>query len=679
MKIDGRELLICDCQGTMPLDGTAIAKACGATSVEMATELCGAQIDRFERALKRDAPMIVACTQEAPRFEEIRIDAGVETAIGYVNIRERAGWSAQARAATPKIAALLAEAALTPPVVPAVELRSEGVTLIYGRDAVAVEAATKLADRLNVTVLLRGSEGLQPPRRMEFPIVAGRINRAKGYLGAFELVVDGYATPTPSSRDKLIFGAPRNGAASKCDLILDLTGEPPLFPAHEKRDGYLRADPGDPIAVADLIWRAADLTGGFEKPRYINARPDICAHSRSAKIGCSRCVSVCPTGAITPGKDAVAIDPQICAGCGACAAVCPTGSADFAPAPSAFLLDRLRALLTRYHDAGGRNPILLVHDEAHGEPILDALARYGDGLPAHVIPFQAVGASALGIEFFAGAFAYGASEVRLLTRGQRGGDLGGLPHQIGVMEALLGGLGYGSGRIGLIETDDPDALSAALTGVSGRTGANPARFAPVGDKRPLAKLALAHLHAQAPTPVDQIILPQGAIFGSVTVNAEGCTLCLSCVAACPTGALSDDPDRPFLGFTEDACVQCGLCQQTCPEKVVTLAPRFDFTNAAKQRREIKSEEPFCCIRCAKPFGVKSTIEKVLTKLGGVHWMYADNAAIDRMRMCADCRVIAQSESKLDPYSGPPRPPVQTTEDFRRELERRAEEGTLDDK
>lgn len=678
MKIDGHELLICDCQGSMPLDGAALAKACGADKADIATELCGAQIDLFERALKRNAPLIVACTQEAPRFEEIRIDSGRDAVIGYVNIRERAGWSKQAGSAAPKIAALLAEAALTAPSVPSVELNSEGVTLIYGRDSVALDAATKLSDRLNVTVLLRQSDGVAPPRRMEFPVVAGRINRAAGYLGAFELVVDGYAVPAPSSRDRLVFGAPRNGAASKCDLILDLSGEPALFPSHEKRDGYLRADPGDPVAVAALLWRAADLTGTFEKPRYIHARPDICVHSRSTKPGCSRCITVCPTGAITPNKDVVAIDPQICAGCGACAAVCPTGSADFAPAPSAFLLARLRALLTCYADAGGAGAVLLVHDETHGEPILDALARYGDGLPANVIPFQAVGASALGVEFFAAAFAYGAAEVRLLTRGMRSVDLGGLPHQMGVMEAILSGLGFGSGRIGLIETDDPDALSAALAGVTHRDGAAPARFIPVGDKRPLAKLAFAHLHAQAASPVDRIALPQGAIFGAVSIDAAGCTLCLSCVAACPTGALSDDPERPFLGFTEDACVQCGLCQQTCPEKVVTLTPRFDFTSATKERRELKSEEPFACIRCAKPFGVKSTIEKVLTKLGGVHWMYAENATIDRIRMCADCRVIAQSESTLDPYSGPSRPQVRTTEDFRRDLARKAEDGDLDD-
>jgi ferredoxin len=67
----------------------------------------------------------------------------------------------------------------------------------------------------------------------------------------------------------------------------------------------------------------------------------------------------------------------------------------------------------------------------------------------------------------------------------------------------------------------------------------------------------------------------GAPFGAIELNVEGCTLCLACVSACPTGALSDNPERPMLRFTEDACVQCGLCKATCPEKVITpAAARF---------------------------------------------------------------------------------------------------------
>ena len=125
-------------------------------------------------------------------------------------------------------------------------------------------------------------------------MVQGTIKSAKGHLGAFELVVDDYAAPAPSSRGALAFGAPRDGAVSRCDLVLDLSGGAPLFTAADLRDGYLRADPGDPAAVLRAVLKARDLVGTFDKPRYITFTEDLCAHSRSRIVGCHRCLDLCP-------------------------------------------------------------------------------------------------------------------------------------------------------------------------------------------------------------------------------------------------------------------------------------------------------------------------------------------------------------------------------------------------
>jgi ferredoxin len=188
-------------------------------------------------------------------------------------------------------------------------------------------------------------------------------------------------------------------------------------------------------------------------------------------------------------------------------------------------------------------------------------------------------------------------------------------------------------------------------------------------KRDVQRLALRELQRAAAAPVDVIALPAGAPFGKVEVNVEGCTLCLACVSACPTGALRDDPERPTLRFAEDACVQCGLCQATCPEKVISLRPQIDFRAATASARLIKQEEPFPCIKCGKPFGVKSTVERVLAKLEGKHWMYKNSAQrLDVINMCEDCRVIAMSQTDFDPY-GAPRSNPRTTEDYLRERER----------
>ena len=481
-------------------------------------------------------------------------------------------------------------------------------------------------------------------------------------------MVDDYASPAPSSRGALSFGVPRDGAVSKCDIVLDLSGGAALFPAPDLRDGYLRADPGDPAAVLRAVLKARDLVGTFDKPRYITFTEDLCAHSRSKIVGCHRCLDLCPTGAITPAGQHVSIDAQVCAGCGQCAAACPTGAAAYALPPADALMRRLRALLSAYREAGGANPVVLLHDEDHGGALIDALARHGDGLPAHVLPLAVNEVTQVGLEAVAATFAYGASALRFLLRAKPRHDIAGLNKTVALAQPILAGLGFAGARVATIETDDPDALGVALREIAVQPTPRAASFAPVGGKRDVLRLALRELHRVAPAPVDVVALPADAPFGKVEINVEGCTLCLACVSACPTGALMDDHERPMLRFAEDACVQCGLCKATCPEKVITLTPQLDFRAATAQARVLKQEEPFHCIRCQKPFGVKSTIERVTAKLEGKHWMYKGSAQrLDVIKMCDECRVVVMTETDFDPY-GAPRPNVRTTEDYLRERE-----------
>jgi Fe-S-cluster-containing dehydrogenase component len=138
-------------------------------------------------------------------------------------------------------------------------------------------------------------------------------------------------------------------------------------------------------------------------------------------------------------------------------------------------------------------------------------------------------------------------------------------------------------------------------------------------------------------------------------------LCLACVAACPSGALSSHPERPQLAFSEAACIQCGLCRTTCPEDAVALAPRLLLTAAARERVVLHEEEPFACIRCGKAFGVGATVERVLARLADHPSFAGDTAALDRISMCEDCRVVVQFEAKA-PMAGPPRPYPRTGDD-----------------
>jgi len=668
MQFNGKTVCVCDCEGSMPLAAGQIAKACDGEATDVATHLCRAQLGRFEETLKSaGGDVVVACTQEAPLFLETAEDLGFEGELSFTNIREKAGWSSEGDQATPKALALLAEATLPRPITGTVELESGGSVLVIGSDDKAWDAAETLARTLTVTLLLKPDGEFTPPGVSQFPVFSGTARSVSGHLGAFSVTLADVATYTPSSRQSLKFEPAGDGGEFEFDLILDLGGGAPLVTSPDKRDGYFNPEPGNPAAVMTALFELAGLTGTFEKPQYVSYDPDICAHARSGIVGCTKCIDVCPAGAVSPAGEKVAYDANICAGCGNCAGVCPTGAVSYLLPNVDHLLTRLRALGSTYRDAGGTAPRLLVHDGDFGEDLIAALARFGDGLPASVIPFAVNSVAQAGLEFLLSAVAYGYSRISVVMPPEKMDELESVNGNVDLANAILVGLGYENTRLDVISERDPAAVGARLA-VGAEIGAiEAATFLSTGGKRSLVSLALGHLHGQAPEPVDVMALPDGAPFGTVVVDVEGCTLCLSCVGACPAGALADNPDMPQLRYLEETCIQCGLCKATCPENVISLEPRLDFTGEARNLRTIKEEQPFECVRCSKPFGTESTINSMVEKLKG-HPMFSDEAALNRLRMCEDCRVIDMAEAGNDPMAEGVRPMPRTTDDYLRERE-----------
>lgn len=666
MRLQRRHVLICDCERTMAPNGKALASALATEEPVVQTQLCRGQIDAFKAALATGEPVLVGCTQEAPLFSEIAEEAAQGAAVSYVNIRERAGWSDQGVGATAKIAALLAEAALDIEATPAVTLRADGAVLVYGEGETALAAARQLVRRLNVTLLLKDARELQPPSVMNVPVFCGHIRQATGHLGAFQVTIDGYGVSVPSSRGAFRFEGATEGAVFACALILDLSGDAPLFPAPERRDGYVRVEPGDAVRLQRALFDLADLIGVFEKPRFLKIDPAICAHARNGIVGCDLCLQVCPTGAITPAGDYTQVDPYICDGHGACASVCPTGAIVFDLPRGDALFERLRVLAKTYREAGGTEMVLLVHDPHYGEDMISLLARTGRGLPAHVVPFAVNKVTQIGLDLLLTAITYGAAQVRLLAGPEHRDDLDALRQHQEIADALLAGLGYAGERIVIDANPEPTWFEESLYATHPPPAlAAPAGYRAVGGKQSTLALALDHLHAQAPAPVEVVALPVGAPFGQVLLDRKRCTLCLACVGACPTRALGHNAERPQLGFTESACVQCGLCRNTCPEHAITLAPRLNFAETARRKVVLKEEEPFCCIRCGKAFATPSVISRLVERMAG-HGMFALPGRLDIIKMCEDCRVIVQFEDKDAPLRLG-RPPVpRVTEDYLRE-------------
>ncbi len=655
------KLLVCNCQRTMDIDGAKLAKMLGLEApLTIHRELCRSEVGSFEAALAA-GPVHVACTQEAPLFQEIAEDKGLgEVPMRFTNIRERAGWCEAKSAALPKMAALLAEAAYIAKPAGLITLKSDGVCLVYGSGQLALDVAAELSSRLSVSLLLTDASDAIPPSVVDVPIHRGRIRKAKGHLGAFEIEVDGYAPMLPSSRAGFDFVMARDGASSKCDVILDLSGGQPLF-SDGRRDGYVRADPANPAAVAKAMFKVSDFVGEFEKPRYVTMDTGICAHARSQKVGCTNCLDSCPTGAISPAGDHVVIDPGICAGCGTCSAVCPTGAVSYTFPGREDLVARVQVLLNAYRSAGGTRPVLLLHDEKHGSPIISAMARFGRGLPVNVTPLALHSVFQLGHDVLAAMIASGAEQIVVLASNEEPEELPPLEGQMALLSAFTDALGHQGPRVRLLVEHDPDAVESLLYDLPRLPELAPRNFSAAGGKRDVARTALAALNEMAPQPATVVALPKGAPYGRVHVNVDGCTLCLSCVGACPANALADDPERPQLSFTEAACVQCGVCVATCPENVITLEPRYNFSPAAMTPEILKGEEPFECVSCGKPFGARSTVEKVLERLKG-HSMFPSERQLRLIQMCDTCRVVTVATEGGDPLTYGERPRMRTTDD-----------------
>lgn len=668
----------------MPLQEKTLGAALG-EELSLHSTLCRREVGAFQQAVRSGAEVVVACTQEQRLFAEVgQATEGAVSPVKFVNIRETGGWGRDAARAMPKIAALLAAAHLPEPEpVPVVNYSSAGRLLLIGPLEQAERAAAWVADALDVTLFTQGGAGSQERR---FPVLGGRIESLTGWLGAFELrwrrdnpidldlctrcnacvavcpegaigldyqvdlarcAAHRECVKVCEAAGAIDFDRESETGSERFDLVLDLR-EAPAFLQHAPPQGYFHL-PGLKGDALPMVLKLREMVGDFEKPRFVAYKQKICAHARNETVGCHACVDICSAEAIASDKarQQVKVNPNLCVGCGACATVCPTGALAYEYPRASEQGLRFRTLLSTYRQAGGSAAMLLLHSQERGQALLEEVGRaarlgVAAGVPANVIPVALWHTASLGVDAWLSAIAFGASRIAVLLTDEEALQYrGALAEQMEVAQAILNGLGYAGSHFRLIRANalaDLDQELQLLTAQPPAVPAVSARFAVAREKRATLELALDHLIEHAPARPESIALPAaGAAFGTLEVAQDKCTVCLSCVSACPAAALQDNAELPQLRFIEKNCVQCGLCAATCPEDAIALRPRLLLTPERNQARVLAETRPYACVRCGKPFGTLKAVEAMLGRLAG-HSMF-QGEAFERLKMCNDCRVI----------------------------------------
>ncbi len=447
-----------------------------------------------------------------------------------------------------------------------------------------------------------------------------------GYLGQFQL------TGLNGQGERISLAAlcfPQQatvGSEPRFDLVADL-GRVPLFALERPPVGYLHLV--DDVGLAERLAELCALTGIFDKPRYFRLDPEACAFTARGVPGCSRCLDVCPTDALKPVNGRIQIDPHLCQGFGSCASACPTGAIAYHQPDANTSGDYLFRLLKHYREAGGDAPQLLIAADNEREWVEAELTR----LPANWLPVWVEESASLGIESWFAALAYGASAVRIALGDDVPASVRALVERELVSAAvLLAGAGLTADRIALF---NPDAEQDKP--ISGEPAAALLDKPLKGDKRENLFASFDALWQANEGRCEPLAVPHGAPYGSVELKEADCTLCMGCVAVCPSRALHAVGHAPGLNFIEQDCIQCGMCEKACPEQAIVLTPRLQpVPEARRAMQSLKAEEAACCIRCAKPFAPASLIRRIQQKLAG--HSHFQNEAAQRLLMCEDCRV-----------------------------------------
>lgn len=635
-------LFLCNCRRTLPLEPERLVLPIAPSVLSFASDPEN-DIREFAARAGREAldRVVISCCAEPSLFDEaLRSSILKSPKVHFVNLKECFGVHPDPAEAHAKATRLLraametAELQSTPACNPLTVLRD---ILIATDSTQGMRLAERLRDFGRISLIVTSSQ----PAVDETPawqVFTGRLVEVKGRLGDFRAIIEEGDTAQKTRREL------------KAGQVVVISQGDSL--AIKRRTGcHLLVSPGD-SELDHVAGRIRELTGEFLKPVHVAYNAEICAGGTANQEACGICITRCPYDAI--GRDPenhlrIRVDHMACEGCGACVSACPTSALHFTEPSPHELYTTMAALLTPLQrQSDGETLTILFHCGEEGRRALEEAGRKPLSYPATVLPVEVPCLRYVSEANMLAAFRLGAAGVGLLGCEKcQHGERELLYQKLDFCRLTLDAFGLGSDRLRLITAEDGTEVEAvaALTGFAESLETTPIRW----DGGPLRARDNREVIAEAiRTFIDQTGREPGRRaldpphpFAFADVKASGCTMCRSCVNACPTHAFKLDEKSQSLQFKHIACVACGLCENVCPEKVITLRPELLFEREALEYRTVVQDDMASCANCGKPYINRKALEAVEARVLSLDSLLDTFAGNRRslLRMCPDCRAV----------------------------------------
>ena len=699
---------VCGCGGTCGVDLEGVREGVRDVDVVASSELlCEGGLDGVEHVIDEyDLDQLIVTAPDdrcQETFREVLDRKGLHPdAAAFVDHREQAAWVHDGEAATDKTARLLnaTHAGLQAEAVSRTVSREAGDEVAVIGDA---GVAAALADSADVTLVADGNEFANADIDLEdVDIARGEVVDVEGSFGEFELTLESRVTdacidcmecvregpdgvtarpvqiPADAPDGEWTDVCPTDAiemAGTTRRIVVDQVVSPDADP--ETRGGRVGYYTG-PVDAATTAAVEAHL-GGIEKPAFLDLEMDVCAAGASSQEGCTSCTDACPHDAVErPTVDAVEFDEVACQNCGACTSACPTGATKLREPSNRRIAREVEALLTPENDDGGwlfargtagiETPVVAF---VCSERAADRLREYGrraaieeDVTYPPVLPVEVNCTDTVGEAHVLHALAAGADGVAVVGCGESCLHSGPDPKAelVDRLNRAATDLGLGERVTFLAPGTDPESFCTELETFVDGFGESPV---PVGEHEAegtiegdIDRPAFAS-HAWTLESVRAILEhvdPDREIvrglkdFGRMEVS-DACNLTPTCTNLCPTDAIQRTDDGDLL-FNHERCVNCGLCEEGCPETAITMQDGLELSLLPENREgapegvpedfgaawsRVYEGEMQECVRCGKPFASAGTIETVRGEVGDAVEGIAPDSPHSVFEYCGDCR------------------------------------------